>query len=306
MKRRIAPGMDHALYPFSALPTRPALTLPQGARVAVAPVVYLEHWTLDPPEGAVADPRFGDVYGNFQPDYRTHSWREYGLRIGIFRVFEVLERYGLKATLAINASVARRCPALIHQALARGWEIAGHGEYANAMISSAMSPSQIRDHVAGCLDTLEAATGTRPQGWVSQDFGESAETPQILAASGIRWIADWPNDEQPIWMNTDPAIVSVPVLSELDDVQLLRHRRVNAPCYPRLIEEAFSVLNRDGDGAARVMVLGIHAWVSGLPHHIRYLDEAMSYISRQQAAWHTTCGGIADWYRQACPKESSG
>jgi peptidoglycan/xylan/chitin deacetylase (PgdA/CDA1 family) len=306
MSDRIRPGMDHALYPFSALPDRRPMALPDGKKVAVAPVVHLEDWTLDPPAGAVADPRFGDVYGVFQPDYRTHSWREYGLRIGIFRVFEVLDKCGLKATLAVNASVARRCPVLIVEALARGWEIAAHGEYANAMITSAMSPSQIRDHVAGCLDTLESLTGSRPQGWVAQDFGESADTPQILAELGIRWIANWPNDEQPYFMTTDPPITSVPVLSELDDVELLRHRRVPAPRYPRLIEEAYSVLRRDGESLARVMVLGIHPWVVGMPHHIRYLEEAMTYISRQDTAWHTTCGGIATWYRHASQRKNTG
>jgi allantoinase len=291
----IRPGMDHALYPFSAVPGRKPFTLPGGKTVAVCPVVYLEDWTLDPPEGARHDPRFGDVYGAFRPDYRTHTWREYGLRIGIFRLFEVLDRHGLTATLAVNASVAKRCPVLIEEALSRGWDIAGHGEVANAMITSAMPPDAIATHVQTCLDTLEAATGSRPTGWISQEFSQSAGTPQILADAGIRWIADWPNDEQPYVMNTDPAILSIPVLSELDDVQLLWHRRVPTPRYPALIAEAFDVLSASGPQSARVMVLGIHAWLFGMAHRIRYLDAALGQVAGHPGAWTATLGQLADW-----------
>jgi allantoinase len=291
----IGPGMDHALYPFSALPGRKPFTLPDGKSVAICPVVYLEDWTLDPPDTAHHDPRFGDVYGAFRPDYRTHTWREYGLRVGIFRLFEVLDRHRLTATLAVNSSVAERCPVLIEEALRRGWDIAGHGTYANAMITSKMTPDAIAFHVRSSLDVLEAVSGTRPTGWISQDFSQSADTPQILADAGLRWIADWPNDEQPYVINTDPKILSIPVLSELDDVQLLWHRRVPTPRYPTLISDAFNVLYVSGPQSARVMVLGIHAWLFGMAHRIRYLDEALSQIAEQPGAWTATLGQLADW-----------
>ncbi len=95
MTARRAPGMDHDLYPFSPMPDRAALAWPGGARVAFAPVVYLEHWELHPPEGALRDPRFRDPFGDFRPDYRSYTWREYGARLGIFRIFEALDRHGL-------------------------------------------------------------------------------------------------------------------------------------------------------------------------------------------------------------------
>jgi len=163
------------------------------------------------------------------------------------------------------------------------------------MISSAMAPDVIRSHVRACLDTLEAVSGTRPTGWIGQDFGQSAGTPQILADEGVRWMADWANDEQPYPMNTQPAILSIPVLSELDDVQLLWHRRVATPRYPGLIAEAYEVLSRGGATSARVMVLGLHAWLFGMAHRIRYLDEAMERIAAQPDAWAATLGQLADW-----------
>lgn len=294
----ISPGMDHTLYAYSPISARAPFRLPEGKHVAVCPVIYAEDWALDPPRGAHADPRFDDPYGAFRPDYRGHTWREYGLRVGIFRLFEVFDRIGLTATLAVNASAARRCPVIVEEALSRGWEIAGHGEVANQMITSAMPAEEIHSHIKGVLDTLQDATGDRPAGWIGQDFGESAETPHILAAEGIRWVADWPNDEQPYLMQTDPPLLSVPVLSELDDVQLFWHRRVPSPSYPGLLSEAHAVLDRDGATSARVMVLGIHAWLFGMPHRIRYLEEALSLIANHDTSWYTRVGDLADWSMQ--------
>jgi peptidoglycan/xylan/chitin deacetylase (PgdA/CDA1 family) len=291
----ISAGMDHDLYPFSALPDRAPFALPEGKAVAFCPVVYLEDWTLTPPEGAHNDPRFGDPYGSFRPDYRTHTWREYGLRIGIFRLFEVFDRYGLTATLAVNSNVARRCPNLIEAAQQRGWDIAAHGEYANAMITGAQSEADVRAHIRDCRQTLTEVSGKRPAGWISQDFGHSANTPQILAEEGVDWIADWPNDEQPYRLQTDPAILSIPVMSELDDVQMLWHRRVATSTYPRLIREAYDVMCRDSAEGARVLVLGVHAWLLGMPHRIRYFDQTIAELAQQETAWNATLGQLADW-----------
>lgn len=288
--------MDHALYDYSALPSRAPLRWPHGAHVAFCPVVVLDDWMVDPPAGAICDPRFVDPHGDFRPDNRTATWREYGLRIGIYRVFDVMDRHRHTATLAVGSAVARRCPNLVEEALSRGWDVAGHGEHGNAMISSAMSRDEIADHVGSCLDDVAAVCGTRPVGWVSQDYGQSAETPQVLAEAGIRWIADWPNDEQPYLMSTTPPLASLPVLSELDDVQLLWHRRVLAPRYPHLVGEAVEVLARDGATTGRAMVLPIHPWLTGVPHRIRYLERAMAELADRADVWRTNCGSLAKWF----------
>jgi len=288
-------GMDHALYRFSALPSRAPFRLPGGARVAICPVVHADDWVLDPPKGAHADPRFGDTYGVFHPDYRTHTWREYGLRIGIFRVFEALDRHGLRATLAINAAAAQKAPVIVEEALGRGWDLAGHGHVANEMVTSQMGEAAEAIHIRSALDTLEAISGERPTGWIGQDFSESRHTPRLLAREGIRWLADWPNDEQPYLMETTPPLLSIPVLSELDDVQSLWHRRIPTPRWPALVCEAYDVLAADGAQSARVMVIGLHAWLFGMPHRIRYLDATLAALAERPHAWHTRLTDLADW-----------
>ena len=290
-----APGMDHDLYPFTAMPGRTPLRWPGAAQVAFAPVVYLEHWELDPPQGAACDPRFRDPYGDFRPDIRSYTWREYGARIGIFRIFEVLDRHGLIATVAANTSALTRYPQLVEECLRRGWAFAAHGTHATRMVSSAMSEDQERTVIAECAEAIERATGRRPLGWISQDFGQSARTPHLLAEAGFRYLADWPNDDQPYWMSTAPPILSIPCQSELDDVQLLWHRRLLTPRYPALVEEGFSVLHEEGANSGRSFTLGIHPWLLGMPHRIRYLDETLARLVRFEAVWNATLDGIADY-----------
>ena len=289
-----APGMDHDLYPFSPLPGREALAWPGGARVAFVPVVYLEHWELDPPEDALRDPRFRDTYGDFRPDYRSYTWREYGARIGIFRIFEALDRHGLTATVAANAAALERYPQLVRECLDRGWEFAAHGTHATRMVSSAMKAEEERAVIGTCVEAIERATGRRPAGWISQDFGQSARSPHLLAEAGFRYLADWPNDDQPYWMTTRPRILSIPCQSELDDVQLLWHRRLLTPRYPALVEEGFRVLHEEGAESGRSFTLGIHPWLFGMPHRIRYLDDTLARLGRFDATWRTTLGAIAE------------
>ena len=286
-----SPGMDHDLYPFSPMPGRPPLTWPGGARIAFAPVIYLEHWELEPPEGALRDPRFRDPFGDFAPDYRTFTWREYGARIGIFRVFDALDRYGLTATVAANTGALERYPQLVAECLGRGWEFAAHGTHATRMVSSAMSEDEEREFVAHSVAAVERATGTRPSGWISQDWGQSARTPHLLAEAGLRYLADWPNDDQPYWMTTEPPILSIPCQSELDDVQLLWHRRVLTPRYPGLVGEALDVLRGEG---GRSFSQGWIPRLMGMPHRIRYLDAALERLGRLDGVWNATLGGIAD------------
>lgn len=291
----VTAGMDHTLYSFRASSQRAELEWPAMARVAFAPVVYLEHWPLHPTPTGYADPRFRDPYGKFQPDYRTYTWREYGTRIGIFRLFEVLDRYGMTATLAVNADAVSHYPNLIDEALRRGWEIAAHGEVADAMVTSDMPAESERALIARCLDVLQGATGTRPKGWIAQDFSESIRSLDLLAEAGLDWVAHWPNDDQPYWMDTQPPLVSVPQLSELDDVECLWHRRVPTPRWPSMLDEALQVLAGEG---GRTAVVGLHPWLFGMPHRIRYLDEGLAHVARTQGVWATRVGDIAAHFRK--------
>jgi peptidoglycan/xylan/chitin deacetylase (PgdA/CDA1 family) len=295
--------MDHSLYPFSALPGRPVLHWPKGAQLALGLVVHFDYWEIAPPEGAVSDPRFGDTFGAFRPDQRTYAWREYGNRIGIFRLMEVLDRYGLRATLAAGTAAIARCPQVLDAALSRGWEVTSHGDFATRMLSSAMSEAEETDLIGAAMDTITRATGRSPLGWVGQDFGENQRTPGLLAQAGYQYLSDWPNDDQPYLVTTTPPILSIPVQAELDDVQLLWHRRVATQRYPDLVCEAADVLRAEG---SRSLVLGLHPWLFGMPHRIRYLDAALARLAGTIGIWHTPldqiCTHVLSEINKGCPE----
>ncbi len=292
-----APGMDHDLYRYSPLPARPKLTWPNGERLAFFVLLHLEYWELEPPEGAYLDPRFKGPRGDYFPDYKYFTQREYGNRIGIFRILELLDRYGLKATVAANAGACERYPYLVEECLRRGYEFAAHGDYQSRMITSETGVDEERRIIAKTTDTVEAATGARPTGWLSVDSGESTRTPQIVAEAGYDYLLDWPNDDQPYVMTTEPNLIALPNQMEWDDVQALWLRHIPNPRYPELVSEAFRALHAEGAESGRLFGLSLHPWVIGQPQRIRYLAAALEGICQLDNVWQATAGDIARHYR---------
>lgn len=297
MRKPHPPGMDHTLYTYSPLSERPTLVWPNGARVALWTVLYLEYYELDPPEGSYRDPRYRGEFGNFAPEYRTYSTREYGNRVGFFRVLEVLDKYKLPVTVAVNAAVCERYPYLIDQCRARDWEFAAHGTHATRMLNSRMDEAEERAYIAQSIEAVEKATGQRPRGWISQDMGETPRTPDLLAEAGLDWLGDWPNDDQPYMLTLDRPMVSLPYHVDWDDAQLIWLRRIATWRYPEIVGTAFDRLYAEGVEDGRMMSLGIHPWIFGQAHRIRYLDEALAHITGHDGVWAATAGAIADAYR---------
>lgn len=295
------PGMDHALYPFSPIHERSPLTWPGQAHLAAAVFLYLEHWALLPSSSAVRDPRFRDHYGDFQPDYRTYTWREYGNRVGIFRLLDALDRLNLPVTVAANATALVRYPYIVEQLLHRDYEFAAHGIDATEMLTSKMTEDEERHFIAASVEAVTRVTGQQPQGWIGQDYSESSRTPALLAEAGLRYLLDWPNDDQPYLMNTPSPIVSLPNQAEWDDVQVLWHRRVLSPRFPGLIEDAVGALSDDAErtGSGRFFGLHLHPWLSGMPHRATYAVQALEGLARTEGIWFATAAEIV---RHAAPQ----
>ena len=227
------------------------------------------------------------------PDYRTWTQREYGNRTGIFRVLDVLDRYQVRAGVAVNALAAERYPYLIEQFKKRKYEFIAHGHSANRMITSKMSEAEEKAEIAESLAAIEKAAGARPKGWLGQDYGESQRTPKLLADAGLDYVLDWPNDDQPYPMKVGKPFVSMPNQPEWDDVQQLLLRRIPTPRYPDMVGEAFELLHQEG---GQVFNLSVHPWLMGMPHRIKYLDEALRRIERFGNVWQATPGEIARHY----------
>ncbi|MBX3503739.1 MAG: polysaccharide deacetylase family protein [Alphaproteobacteria bacterium] len=291
----IPAGMDNPHYDYSPIDRRKPIRWPKGKRIACWVMLHLEHWELTPPKEAKRDPRYVGEFGTYEPDYRTWTQREYGNRVGIFRVLESFDRHGIRATVAINAHVAATNPYLVEQCTKRGYEFIGHGSHATRMLTSKLGEEEERAEIAGALRAVERATGRRPRGWHGQDYGESARTPALLAEAGLDYVADWPNDDQPYAMKVgQPPLVSLPTQPEWDDVQQLWLRRVPSWRYPDIVAEAFETLHAEG---GRTFCLAVHPWLMGMAQRIRYLEEAVRRLATFSDVWQATGSEIVDAFR---------
>ena len=291
-------GMDQDYYDWSPIVTRPVLRWPGGARVALCVILCLEHYEWGPPtDGDMAANFPGGVGRRPFPDNHHFSRREYGNRVGIFRVMDVLDKYGIRATVAMDATVAQNYPYVVQECLRRGWEFIGHGISVNRMITSNMSEEEEQGYIRTALSAVEQAVGRRPTGWLGPEYGESTRTPALLAKEGIRYVCDWPNDEQPYRMKVPQGtMVSLPVMLDLDDTIAHWERHIPIEGWARMVGDAFDVMYKDGGWDGRLLVLNLHPWLIGQPHRVPQLDAALAHICRRAKVWKATGEEIVTWY----------
>jgi len=291
---------DRVYHKDSVIVHRPPLAWPDGHRAAFAVVVCAEYYEMQPPADAFVPPNVPGGFGRAPyPDVRAFSQREYGNRVGIFRVMQALDAQQIRATAAVDAYIATNYPYLTEQFRKRNWEIAGHGYSLTQVISNKMSEEQERTYIRTCLDAVERAFGVRPRGWHGPEYGESERTPALLAEFGVQYVLDWPNDEQPYLMRTPSGpLVSVPMALELDDVTIHYHRRIGLARWRQAVAEALDQLLADGAAGGRHLVLALHPWLIGQPHRIGYLEDVLADARRRSGLWIATAGEIASFYAQ--------
>ena len=222
--------------------------------------------------------------------------------MGIYRLLDVLERHGIRPTVAMDAMTADNYPYLVRHCLDRGCEIIGHGISVSRMITGNMTEQQERDYIQESLDSLTRATGEAPVGWMGPEYGESERTPRLLGEAGIQYLCDWANDEQPYPLKVPVGeLVALPVMLELDDVVAMSHRKVTVDRYATMLRESFDGMYGDGADNGRAMVLSLHPWLIGQPFRIGFLDEALGHMKRRQGVWAASGAEVVDWYRNNRP-----
>lgn len=300
--------MDNSYYDWSPIISRPPLRWPNGSRVAIAAIVNLEYIELEPPAGSHVPPsavRRGPYPA--MADLHETSPHEYGNRVGVFRVMDVLDRHGIKGTAALDAAVAERAPYIVREAQRRGWEFIGHCVVYNRMITEKMSEADEREYIRQSLAAVTEATGKPARGWSGVDYGESSRTVRLLAEQGVEYVCDWPNDEQPYRMKVPTgSMVSLPPFLDLDDSYTLRGRSVPTQRWCQMIVDAFDRLYQDGARSGRLLVLNLHPWIVGQPYRIKALDDALRHIMSHGEVWAATGGEIVDWYLKQTPDGPNG
>ena len=278
-------------FGYSPITQRPALDWPGGARVAAYIGLNVEHFLIDRPSTSIW-PGTADLV----PDALNYGWRDYGPRVGIWRMTESLDRYGIRASVLLNSMAAVQYPQIIEAGVEREWAWLAHGR-TNSVLHAGLSLDEERRLLADVTSTITAATGRRPAGWMGPGLTETFNTPELLAELGYGYVLDWTNDDQPYRLNT-AGMLSVPYSVELNDLGLAA-KGVTGPEFVQIVKDQYEQLRADAVSGGRVMALALHPFVTGQAFRAKYFDQALKFLAEQPDIWLTTSDEIAEHYRSA-------
>lgn len=284
-------------YEYVPIIDRPALELPGGARVAVLPYVNLEHFPHDLPGTAI-------IPGTqrFNPDPLNYGWRDYGNRVGLWRIVELMDECGMRGTVCLNSDVIREYPRIMEETLARNWAFMGHGmNNAPANFLSGIDEEREREIVSGVLDAIRVATGRRTKGWISPFLTHTNNTPRILAELGVEYLCDYTADDHPFPLRVpNGSLLAMPYSLELNDVPAFQNIGLSSEAFGDMIVDQFDVLYEEGASNARCMPICLHTFWVGQPNKFKHLRRAFEYIARHRDVWMATADEVNDWYRRSC------
>ncbi|MEG8013577.1 polysaccharide deacetylase family protein [Sphingomonas sp. 22R3R2A-7] len=290
-KRRL--GYDHDLYPYDMLPKRAPIAWPDGKTVATWIVVSLEWFPITPEDKPFRAP------GHMQtayPDYRHYTAREYGTRVGFYRLLDAFAKAGVRVSVAANSAIAERYPSIIRDIVAAGHEIIAHSTDMNGTIASGLPLEEERALIASSLDTFERVAGFRPRGWHSIARSQSFNTVPLLKDLGVDYCVDWANDELP-WMFAN-GLVNVPLNHELSDRQILNVQQQSVDSYAEQILDAYDWLSAEAavQGSGRLLPLHLTPYIIGLPYRMDAFEALLGELAGRPQTWFATGGNVFDRY----------
>ena len=266
------------LFAYRAIVDAPRVTWPGDARIAVWVIPNIEHFHMD-------------LFPN-APDVRNYSRRDYGNRVGIWRLMDVLARHHIRGTVALNAEVIAHYPRIIEAAIGLGWEFMGHG-LTNSTVLTGMDATTERNTIFATRDAIEG-TGQKMRGWLGPGLTETWRTLDLLAEAGASYVADWVNDDLPYRMRN--GLHAIPYSIELNDMPLFVNPSISIADFERRMIDAFDVLYDEGEHNGRVLGIALHPFLIGSPHRIRYLDRALAHMASHDGVWFATGAEIIEHY----------
>jgi len=291
-------------YDYVPLPKRNPIQWPGGNGLAIIFTFNLETWDLtkdtDEPYYAGGPAILPDILPGNVPDYPNFSWREYGQRVGIWRLIDLFDEMGIAASCTTNAVTFERRGAMTDAVMERGWELLAHNyEQGELLTKFAHDEAAERDVILRSIEMYEKHVGKRPVGWLSSSLRGTLNTPGILAEEGFKFYCDIMNDDQPFMIRTQGGpIVGLPYSNVINDFTMLtRHTLTTSQYRDQLIEE-FDALHADGQKTARIMNIGLHPHVSGRAGRISALREFIAHVQSKTGVWWARREEIADWYAE--------
>ncbi len=278
----------HGRYDYRPIKGRATYEWPGGRRLAVYLGLNLEHFAFAEGLGAELAP------GGPQPDILNYAWRDYGNRVGAWRMLDLFDALKMPASVLVNTSLYGYCPELVQAYAKRGDEIVGHGR-TNSERQGTLSESEESRLIVETSEAIAKAHGRRPSGWLGPWISESKVTPDLLQEQGYTYLLDWCMDDQPVWFKTRKGrILSVPYPQEVNDIPAIVARKMNADAFADMIVDNFDeMLEQSADGPL-VMGIALHPYLVGQPYRLRHLRRALRHIVAQTSGvWLTKAGDIA-------------
>lgn len=279
----------HGRFDYRAITQRPDFAWPGGKRLAIYLALNLEHFSFGDGLGASLAPP------QPQPDVLNHAWREYGNRVGAWRLLELFDELRLPVAALVNTALLDHCPSLVQACVTRGHEIVGHG-HTNAQRQGEMREEEEFRLLRYCRERLVAAGCGAPAGWLSPWISESIRTPDLLVEAGYRYTLNWCHDDQPVAMRTrsGQTLWSIPYPQELNDIPAVVARLMTGREFADMVVDQFEEMLQQSQRQPLVMGVALHPYIVGQPHRLLHLRRALRHIaaSAPAHAWWTTPGQI--------------
>ena len=280
----------HGRYDYSAITKRPDYSWPGGKRLAVHLSLNVEHFA------------FGEGLGNDyaaphpQPNQRSFAWRDYGNRVGAWRLLELAEAFDLPYALLTNSELYDYCPEMIKAFSDRGDEIVGHGR-TNSERQVDMSVAEERACIFEAAATIEKHEGARPRGWLAPYISQSHDSLDLLKEASFAYMMDWSLDDQPVWFRTRHGpILSVPYAHDLNDSLECVSRRTPSQLFCENLIDQFDELLEESVRRPLVMPIVLHSFILGQPYRLRQFRRVIEHIMRhREQIWLTRPGAICDY-----------
>lgn len=288
--------MSNSRIPYVMASDLALLAPPNGKPIIVHLVVNVENWLFD---NAMPRKILTAPHGLEQvPDVPNYSWAEYGMRCGMPRLLDCFAERGLPASVSLNAGVIGAYPTLAAAMRDAGWEFIGHGVHQKSIQGEADEGALIDQS----LSLIEAFTGSRPQGWLGPGLKETMDTPDILKAHGVEYVFDWVVDDLPCWMTTAYGpLLSMPYSLEINDSIVYAVEKHASPEMHRRLADTLEFFSRESKAQPRVLTLGLHPHLIGVPHRMVYLEKMLDLLQAHPDTIFMTGRGIADWFVTECP-----
>ena len=276
---------------YSAIVDRPALKLPDGARLIVWPIVNVEVWDIERPmPRQVLPPPTGVTQ---LPDFAHWAWHEYGMRVGFWRLKDALDELGIVPSLSINARVCLDYERVARAARDSGWEFMGHSYDQRPTHAE---PDQ-RATIQKAVKVIRDYPGRQPVGWLGPGLTETLDSPDLLAEAGIRYIADWVIDDEPCEIATAHGpVVAMPYSVELNDIPMMMVQHHAAGEFETRCMDYFERVYAESLQRPKVMAIAVHPYISGVPHRIKYFERVLRALKKQPGVVFWTGEQILDWF----------